>query len=241
MDERGWGWPDFDRNTSLSSNTARALVNDQRRASTEMMEQIAAEFGLDMYEWPEYRLAKARERLDERKVDFDTAMENLERFDVAIVDAGSVGSAATQRPDTFILERATKALADTVIEDPASAVDVVIESDDGRRLMAIEVKAYTPESESGARELAERVAKLANAYGGRVYIDTSALVQGGATTPEQRRERLTDAAPQLLREARERHEGTARPDAEDALPSTEQPAGSRSGRQAPRARRPRSA
>lgn len=76
-EERGWVWPDFDRNTQISSNTARSLIEGKRVASLALMDHIASELGVDPNEWPEYRLAKARERLDERVVGLEQALKNL--------------------------------------------------------------------------------------------------------------------------------------------------------------------
>lgn len=89
--DRGLSQPKLYRSVEdLSLDTIRALErdpssagDDQRRGrarypSTETLEKLAAALDVDPATFPEYRLAKARELLDERAVGLDEALATLE-------------------------------------------------------------------------------------------------------------------------------------------------------------------
>lgn len=106
-DERGLTYDDLVRRSPLSSSTVYALVQpyeDQRAGKTsrsrypsaEVLEAIAAALGCEPDDFIEYRLAKARELLDERAVGLEQALANLEQ---APALAGATDAAGASGPD----------------------------------------------------------------------------------------------------------------------------------------------
>ena len=87
----------FKRSDGISYETLRALERDPsqpvpsgsrsraRYPSPEMLERAAEALGVDPSVFAEYRLAKAREELDERVAGLDKAVDNLDRVVSALV------------------------------------------------------------------------------------------------------------------------------------------------------------
>lgn len=82
MDERDWTLRELSRQTKQhgwgSPGALSFLFNGEQPPTIRAMEALAKALKVPPETFAEYRLAKAREQLDERVVGFKTALANLE-------------------------------------------------------------------------------------------------------------------------------------------------------------------
>jgi transcriptional regulator with XRE-family HTH domain len=78
------GYDAHDRNVrGTNPDTFKSAMAGRRHPSKVLIEHVAAVLGVPPEEFEEYRLALAREQLDERERPLDEALANLELFDAA--------------------------------------------------------------------------------------------------------------------------------------------------------------
>lgn len=82
---------------SLSLIQKRLAPGSDARPSRELLEAIAAALDVDPNEFAEYRLARAREDLDERVVGLEEALENYDRIITALRQRGTLKATSSGR------------------------------------------------------------------------------------------------------------------------------------------------
>lgn len=85
LDERGWSLRELHRRTQHevewgALSTLHVLLTAQVHPTTEAIERIASVFRVKPTYFAEYRLAKAREALDENQVGLASALRTYARF-----------------------------------------------------------------------------------------------------------------------------------------------------------------
>jgi transcriptional regulator with XRE-family HTH domain len=106
----------YRRTEDVGFDTLRALerpYHDQRNGvqsrsrypSAQTLERVAEALGVDPSEFPEYRLARARERLDERQVGMDAALAALDEWISGALLLGGQSARATGPPTRDSRER----------------------------------------------------------------------------------------------------------------------------------------
>jgi transcriptional regulator with XRE-family HTH domain len=73
-------------------DTLRSVMAGRRRVTPALIEALARVLDVEPTEFPEYRLADVRRRLDEREVGLDEALRYLERIEQARKTAKRGGS-----------------------------------------------------------------------------------------------------------------------------------------------------
>lgn len=75
----------------------KKIMRGEREVKPHTIEAIATALGVAPDEFPEYRLALARQLLDEREVGLDQALATLTRFETALQTAEPVAPRASRR------------------------------------------------------------------------------------------------------------------------------------------------
>lgn len=80
-----------------SPNLFKKVMRGERDLKPGLIEAVARALGVPPEEFPEYRLALARNTLDEREVGLDQALAALTRFETALQSAEPVSRREAQR------------------------------------------------------------------------------------------------------------------------------------------------
>jgi transcriptional regulator with XRE-family HTH domain len=179
--EAGLSQPElFRRTPSLSWETVRAVEREPGDAGTtrgrarypskETLKALADGLGVSPDEFPEYRLAVARQALDERESTLEEAMSRLLAIETQLLDSGTFERIEITAKGRALLGSFRK----STDADPVTDVDVVVklngapadpETINAAVRLLQRIEAITPQSDhqllEGARAAGRRTADLA--------------------------------------------------------------------------------